>query len=119
VVVDVFFDHFLAKNWSRYSPIPLEQYAEQIYEKLEASSAVFPDKSKHFLKYMRIYNWLCAYASIEGIGEVMQGMSRRTPYESGMEHGAEALREHYAEYERDFTAFFPQLEKACAVHLAQ
>lgn len=119
VVVDVFFDHFLAKNWSRYSSVPLEQYAESVYEKLQSESAMFPDKSRMFLKGMRYYNWLCAYREVEGIGEVMRGMSQRTPFASGMEHGAEGLREHYSEYEADFEEFFPQLEAACKVHLGQ
>lgn len=119
VVVDVYFDHFLAKNWNRYSTIPLEEYAEAVYEKLQAESAIFPEKSRMFLKGMRYYNWLCAYAEVDGIGEVMRGMSRRTPYPSGMEFGAEALREHYEEYAFDFEEFFPELEKACIIHLGQ
>lgn len=119
VVVDVFFDHFLARNWSRYSTISLDLYAEQVYDKLQVESAIFPEKSKHILKYMRMHDWLNAYASVEGIGIVMQGMSRRTPFESGMENGAEALREHYNDYAHDFDEFFPQLEKACVGHLAQ
>jgi acyl carrier protein phosphodiesterase len=119
VVVDVFYDHFLAKNFDRYSAVPLKQYAQDVYNKLDAQSSGFPDKSRHFLKYMRMYDWLNAYASVEGIGEVMQGMSRRTPFRSGMENGAEALREFYAEYEADFDEFFPQLQEACAVHLGE
>jgi acyl carrier protein phosphodiesterase len=119
VVVDVFFDHFLARNWNRFSSLPLDQYAEQVYEKLQMESVIFPDKSRHFLKYMRMYNWLCAYATVEGIGEVMQGMARRTPYKSGMENGAEALREHYEDYARDFDEFFPELEQACVIHKGQ
>lgn len=117
VVVDVFYDHFLAKNWKQYSTTPLHEYAQQVYAKLDAESAVFPEKSKHFLKYMRLNDWLTVYASVEGIGGVMKGMSRRTPFESGMEHGAAALREHYAHYERDFNEFFPLLEQACAGYL--
>lgn len=118
VVVDVFFDHFLARNWSRFSTISLELYAQQVYDKLQVESAIFPEKSKHILKYMRMHDWLNAYASVEGIGIVMQGMSRRTPFESGMENGAEALREHYNDYALDFDEFFPELEKACVDHLA-
>lgn len=112
VVVDVFFDHFLARKWSQYNATPLREYAQQIYNTLDSHSETFPDKSRHFLKYMRMYDWLSAYEQVEGIGEVMKGMSRRTPYESGMQHGAEALKEHYEEYQRDFDAFFPELIKA-------
>lgn len=113
VVVDVFFDHFLAKDWRRFSDVPLEQFAEKVYGTLGEHSEVFPEKSKHILKYMRMHDWLSAYASVEGIAGVMQGMARRTPFASGMENGGAALVEHYDAYHADFNAFFPQLQEAC------
>lgn len=119
VVVDVFFDHFLAKNWSNYSDIPLGDFAEKTYATLYAHSDVFPEKSKHILKYMEMHDWLSTYASVEGIDGVMRGMARRTPFVSGMEKSGEALVEHYAAYEADFDAFFPQLQEACAKFIAE
>lgn len=119
VVVDVFFDHFLAKNWKNYSSIPLGDFAEKTYATLHAHSDVFPEKSKHILKYMKMHDWLSTYATVEGIGGVMYGMSRRTPFDSGMEQGAEALVEHYEAYEADFGAFFPQLQEACRVWITR
>jgi acyl carrier protein phosphodiesterase len=113
VVVDVFFDHFLAKNWAYYSQIPLDQFIRETYFRLETESSAFPEKSKQILKYMRMHDWLTAYSSIEGIGIVMTQMSRRTSFASGMEQGAEALREHYDEHEMDFRRFFPELQNAC------
>jgi acyl carrier protein phosphodiesterase len=119
VVVDVFFDHFLAKNWKMYSSSSLEEFAEQVYATLGEHSEVFPEKSKHILKYMSMHDWLSGYATIEGIDGVMRGMARRTPFESGMEQGGAELKANYAAYESDFKAFFPELEKACAAYLGQ
>jgi acyl carrier protein phosphodiesterase len=112
VIVDVFYDHFLAINWKQYSEIPLTEYAQMIYSKLEENSDVFPEKSKHILKYMKMHDWLNAYATVEGIGVVLTGMSRRTPYVSGMENGAAALRKDYDACEKDFKEFFPELISA-------
>ena len=113
VVVDVFFDHFLAKNWNQYSEEPLDQFIRRTYSKLQEESAMFPEKSKQILKYMRMHDWLSAYSSVEGMGVIMTQMSKRTPFASGMEKGAEALREFYEDYERDFSEFFPELQTAC------
>ncbi|MEQ8198516.1 MAG: ACP phosphodiesterase [Clostridiaceae bacterium] len=39
VLVDLFYDHFLAKNWSEYSSIPLEEYADNFYGILKRHSS--------------------------------------------------------------------------------
>jgi len=118
VVVDVYYDHFLAAGWKEYSEIPLKHYANQVYKTLEENSEFYPGKSKHILKYMKMHDWLNAYTTIEGIGVVLTGMSRRTPYVSGMENGAAALKKDYSECKVDFEEFFPELKKACTEFLA-
>ena len=34
IIIDLFYDHFLAKNWSTYSEIPLDVYAQHFYKLL-------------------------------------------------------------------------------------
>lgn len=113
VVADVFYDHFLAAEWKRYSDKDLGVYAAEVYARLEEHEMLFPEKSKFILKYMKQRDWLNAYASVEGIRIVLTGMSRRTPYVSHMEKGATALVKDYNEYKADFEEFFPVLEAAC------
>lgn len=117
VIVDVFYDHFLAVNWKQFSAVPLVDYAQQVYQSLEENSVVFPEKSKYILKYMKMHDWLNAYSTIEGIGVVLTGMSRRTPYVSGMERGGAALERDYADCKKDFEEFFPELQKVCVPFL--
>ena len=35
VIVDIFYDHFLAKNWKDYSDVNLEDYVERFYDLLK------------------------------------------------------------------------------------
>ena len=58
VIIDIFYDHFLAKNWSQYSAIPLPLYASEIYMILEANSQIFPSKVKRMFYFMKLQNWL-------------------------------------------------------------
>lgn len=109
VIIDILYDHYLAKNWHNYSEIPLELYAENVYSFLNKNIATFPEELQHLLPNMIQYNWLVNYASIEGIDRVLKGMNKRTKGISKMDLATEDLKLHYSEFEADFTAFFKEL----------
>jgi acyl carrier protein phosphodiesterase len=109
VIIDIFYDHFLAKNWSNYSNTPLNEYAEKIYKFLNTRIDTFPEKIQYMLPFMIEHNWLVTYASIEGIGRILNGMNTRTQGKSKMNFALQDLKEHYTDFERDFTEFFDDL----------
>ena len=85
VIVDIFFDHFLAKNWKHYSSISLADYAQKHYTILNQNIQMMPEKAQYILPYMTKGNWLLSYASIEGISGDLFGINRRTNGRSGMD----------------------------------
>lgn len=106
VIVDIFYDHFLAKNWKEYSDKPLEQFSSEVNSLMLKNVLYFPEKSLMFLKYSFRTNLLVSYASIDGIGEVLYGMSRRSTFKSNMELAEEDLKANYSEFENEFRLFF-------------
>ena len=42
IIVDIFYDHFLAKNWADYSDIPLADYIESFYKLLRDNTELLP-----------------------------------------------------------------------------
>ena len=110
VITDIFYDHFLAVNWNTYATVSLREYTQQVYTYLGEYYPVFPVRSKQFYDYMVKYDILFAYTKIEGIEQVMQGMSRRAHFISGMETATEELQKHYHDFETEFRAFFPELQ---------
>lgn len=110
VIVDIFYDHFLAKNWKDYSEKPLEQYVKEIHKLLLKNILLMPEKSFLFLKYVIRTNRLVSYRNLDGIGEVLYGMSRRTKYKSNMEFAIKDLKEGYPLFENEFSEFFAELE---------
>jgi len=106
VIIDILYDHFLAKNWANYSEIPLELYANEVYTHLQENVNSFPERVQKLLPFMIEYNWLVGYASLEGIELVLNGMNKRTKGVSQMNLAIEDLRLHYKELEEDFTLFF-------------
>ncbi len=109
VIIDLYYDHFLAKNWNRYSNLSLDHFAEYVYSVMEDHSAILPDKAQKILPYMIRYNWLVTYSEIEGIDKSLKGLSRRTPYDSKMEEAKQELIDHYEVLKQDFMSFFPEM----------
>lgn len=109
VLVDMFYDHLLAKNWESFTPESLESFTKNIYALLNNHIAIFPEKAQYMLPYMIKENWLLNYRNIEGIDGALRGMARRTKFKSGMETGTSDLIKHYQEFEDEFMIFFPDL----------
>ncbi|HMB99927.1 MAG TPA: acyl carrier protein phosphodiesterase [Flavobacteriaceae bacterium] len=109
VIVDILYDHFLAKNWDTYSKIPLKGYVDAFYDSLEEHYEILPVRIQKIMPYMITDNWLLSYASIEGITRVLQGMNRRTKNQSHMNEAIYELEEFYDDFESEFTLFFKDL----------
>lgn len=110
VIVDVFYDHFLAKNWSQYSPISLKGFTENFYEVIRQNEQLLPEKAQHMFSYMSRDNWLYYYQYVEGVRRTLAGLASRTRFISGMEVATELLQLHYPIFEEEFVAFFPELQ---------
>ena len=110
IIVDIFYDHFLAKNWTDYSDIPLEDYIQSFYKLLRDNFEVLPANIQKMAPIMMEGNWLLIYAELEGIDRVLYGMNRRTKLRSGMDKAGEDLRMYYKEFEADFRIVFKDLQ---------
>lgn len=115
VIVDIFYDHFLAARWQSYSSEPLAEYALRMYTLLSDNHSSLPPKIHQLLPYMISGNWLNAYAYLDGIESTLQGMARRARFHSGMEKAIEDLKKDYHMYQREFELFFPDLIAFVAV----
>ena len=109
VIVDILYDHFLAKNWTNYSDTPLDEYIEDFYDSLETHYDILPLRIQKMMPYMLADNWLLSYASINGISRVLDGMNRRTKNRVSMNEAVVELEEFYTEFETEFSAFFDEL----------
>nr|WP_223826559.1 acyl carrier protein phosphodiesterase [Flagellimonas sp. S3867] len=109
VIVDIYYDHFLAKNWSVYSPVPLKEYVENFYDLLEDNYDILPLGTQRMMPYMIADNWLYNYSNLAGISRVLNGMNRRTKNKSKMNLAISDLEQNYMVFEKEFTDFFEEL----------
>jgi acyl carrier protein phosphodiesterase len=109
VIVDVFYDHFLAKNWNNYSNESLVDFTNRFYQSLRDNYDFLSERTKGMMPYMIERNWLVSYQTVEGIHKILTQMDSRTKNESQMRFASNELNEYYTEFEEEFTVFFEEL----------
>lgn len=110
VVMDLFYDHVLAVHWEEFHPEPLQRFSARMYELLLRNEARMPERTRRMLPYMVQGDWLTSYATLEGIGRALEGLSHRVP-EGGPMRGAERiLQEHLNLYTEEFKGFLPEIQ---------
>jgi acyl carrier protein phosphodiesterase len=109
IVVDIFYDHFLATNWKLYSSVPLKDFVVQKYTVLSAYEYFFPEEVKMFFPYFLGTNWLYAYSTFDGLGTVLQNMSSRTSLPDFSTYAIKVLKENYDQLGKNFFTFFSDM----------
>ncbi len=118
VIVDILYDHFLAKNWNEFSDIPLEKYTTNFYDLLYDNYQILPTRIQKMMPYMIADNWLLSYATIKGIGRILYQMNKRTRNLSKMNFAILELETYYPEFETEFRSFFNEIQQQCKQKLA-
>lgn len=111
IVIDIFYDHYLAKNWSNYSAIPLKIYVNSFYDLVYSYQEVLPEKTLKMIPYMIKYDWLFNYQYKEGIKNVLEGMNRKTNNKGQIDLAIHDLRKLDKDFEKDFELFFTDLQR--------
>lgn len=109
IIVDILYDHFLARRWRHYHDMPLKEFTEKCYATLLKHYNILPPRTKSLLPHIIMDNWLLAYYRFDGLERSFQGMARRVKYNPGIENAVEDLKSDYSGFETDFRNFFPDL----------
>lgn len=105
ILVDIFYDHFLAQHWSEFSPIPLEDFAASIYHLLRIHHDQLAEGLQRIAPRMIEHNWLVSYREPAVIGRVLERVSQRLKRPLPMAQAMRDLEEHREELEEDFREF--------------
>ncbi|MDX2191693.1 MAG: ACP phosphodiesterase [Bacteroidota bacterium] len=119
VIIDIFFDYFLINNWDLYSNTSVDIFSKNVITVLQKHSDIMPEKALMFLNYNIKNNRFNTYGEIYTIAKVLNGMARRTTFANNMSNAVEELNTNNSYFDNVFNTYFPQLIKACEVHLAE
>jgi acyl carrier protein phosphodiesterase len=110
VIVDIYYDHFLAINWHLYHSNLLPDFAEDCYKMIWQNEDILPDQVKWMMPHMIKGNWLVNYGKIAGMQKVLEGMTRRSKFDSKMNEAIVELEIHHEAFNQEFLEFFPLLK---------
>jgi len=118
VIVDVFYDHVLARRWSEHHAKPLPDYTQDVYRSLRRNMHRLPAAVHPLIDAMSRGDWLRHYASQRGIDRALQGMAARRPVAARIGDAGRVLSEHFDRFSADFDEFLPELRARCQEFLA-
>ncbi|HEY6896802.1 MAG TPA: ACP phosphodiesterase [Rhodocyclaceae bacterium] len=114
ILVDMFYDHLLARHWPRFHPQPLNEFAQDAYALLRRHHALLPEKLAAIAPAMAAHDWLTSYAEIESLTTALTRMSKRLRRENSLAGGEVELAADYAGFELDCLEFLPEAMRFCA-----
>jgi len=109
ILVDIFYDHFLAATWSARHPMPLADYAQAVYRDVGAPAFALPPRLATMLPRLIEHDWLTAYRDTRGIAQTLDAMARRIPHAAALAGGIDELARHYDALRGDFERFLPDV----------
>jgi acyl carrier protein phosphodiesterase len=108
VLVDLFYDHFLVREWSDWSQEPYERYLIRTRAVIEAYLVDLPERMQPLVPYI-FDEMLPSYGEVSGIGRALERMSRRIVRANPLAGGEAELERHYDSMLADFRGFVPQV----------
>jgi len=109
IIVDVCYDHFLARNWPNFSDVPLTEFIDRTYGSLRDYRGEMPPVMTRVIRHMVEHDWLRGYHETTGVGRALNGLSMRLRRPNTLAGSVEELEANYGEMEEHFLRFFPDL----------
>jgi len=109
IVVDVLYDHFLAKDWRQYSDVPLTSYVQKVHTALDAHSEILPERLRQFAELIQSEDTLSRNIDREHIETTLWRLSQRRPHMAPLADVAAVMWAQEAPLKAAFDSFFPEL----------
>ena len=112
ILVDMYYDHFLAVYFERFHHQSLETFSVKITALLQKHKDIMPSSAQGYLRGMQTQNWLLEYNSVAGIDVILIKMANRSGLQP-LQTGANTLERHYDFFKTHFLKFYPELMGHC------
>jgi acyl carrier protein phosphodiesterase len=109
IIIDICYDHYLAKDWNTFCNIPLTVFNMQVKDSLMAHMHHFPPDLQEFIPKFMNFGWMDLYVSVDGIEKVLRGMAKHTSLPDKTDDAIKIFVDCYDEFREEFYDYFPQL----------
>ena len=112
ILIDIFYDHFLAVHWEQYHSKPLLESAQFYYTQLAQAEMPLPVRLSEAILRMPKIDLLYNYRTLNGIEHAVNRISQRIRFKNNLHGGIVELENNFIDLEADFHIFFSDLQEA-------
>lgn len=114
VVVDIFYDHFLAAQWDEFHSTPLEAYSREVYALLQEHIDILPSGLQAIVPRMTEYDWLTSYQYQKVVGKALHRIAQRLSRPLPLQTAVHDLALKEESFYKDFKLFMAEAKEfAC------
>jgi acyl carrier protein phosphodiesterase len=110
ILLDMWFDHLLARDFARWSDQSLGDFSAAVRDLLQRNDVLLPPELRRFRSYMEAHGLPAAYADRAVLGVALAGIGQRLRRANPLDSALPVLVANEAALQRHFDAFFPQLK---------
>lgn len=114
ILIDIWFDHLLARDFPRWSAVPLQTFSDALIRLLQVHEHELPGALNRFTRYLHARRLPAAYAEREMISEVLAGVGSRLQRANPLARGLLEISRLEPELAQAFARFFPDLTSFAA-----
>jgi len=118
ILVDLYYDHFLAASWHDWSAEPLDDYLQRVRQVIERRRTHLPERLQGMVPII-FEDMIPSYREAGGVGNALERMSRRVKRSNPLAGGGVELARHYEALHEDFLGFLPAAREFSAHFLAR
>jgi len=108
IMIDMFYDHFLALHWMRFSAQPLVDFTRQTYGLIDQHPDPLPASFRPVFERMAAHDWMAGYRDVANVALALDRMAEfRLRRPNPLAGAGEELQRDYAGFEADFAEFLP------------
>ncbi|KAF1007138.1 MAG: Acyl carrier protein phosphodiesterase [Luteibacter sp.] len=119
ILLDVWFDHCLARDFARWSDEPLGTFSDRYRAELHEAMPLLPERLRRFLIYMDRYDLPAGYERLERVEHALAGLSTRLSRANPIAEAVPVLLADEAALHGTFERFFPDLQAFAADWIRQ
>ena len=110
MALDILYDHYLLRNWQRFSHVNSDTFIDQVYRELDENASLMPEKMQKVTQQIVLQDWFRSYQDIDNIGYALDRVANRIRFRNAFSGIIEEIKAHDQELEHRFLSFFPELK---------
>lgn len=107
IILDLVFDHLLARDWSSHHHQSLAEFNSEVFDHLQTRLEFFPDKARLQMLAMKEKQSLLGYSDESFLDRSLNYLSSRIRRKNPLFNSFELVTDALPELEQSFSSFFP------------